>query len=113
MRQKPSERAAKTEGVGVFAESGDAKGDVFVERNAEFFGAFDDIFAADAASERFVFHAFFHRADFQVQNAFRWTYISASSEKSRQFVASKQGVFERALPSNARIFRVRKNRANQ
>ena len=37
------ERAAKAEGIGLFAHGPDAEGDVVFERNAEFGSALDDI----------------------------------------------------------------------
>jgi len=49
----------------------DAEGDMFFERDADFFGAFDDVFTADAARERFVLLCSLHGAGFQVQNTFR------------------------------------------
>ena len=38
----------------------DAKGDVLIQGNAQFLGAFDDILAAYGAGEGFVFHPFAH-----------------------------------------------------
>ena len=73
------ERATEAEGVGVFAQGSNAKGDVLVERDAEFFGTFYNVFATDAAREGFVFHALFHGTDFEVEDAFRGTYVSAGA----------------------------------
>ncbi len=64
------QRAAQAEGVGVFAQRLDTESDVLVEGNAEFRGAFDDVLAADPTGESLILHAFFHRTDFQIKNAF-------------------------------------------
>src|SRR6266849_11024425 len=63
--------AAEAEGVGVFAEGGDAEGDVLFEGDAQLFGAFADVFAADAFGEGLVFHAAFDGIHFQIEDAFR------------------------------------------
>jgi hypothetical protein len=44
----------------MLAQRADAKSDVLLERDAEFFGAFAYIFAGDAFGEEFVFHAALH-----------------------------------------------------
>ena len=62
--------AAEAEGVAVGAHGFEAEFDVIFERDAEFFGAFADVVARDAAGECFVLHALFHGIDFQIQNAF-------------------------------------------
>src|SRR5208337_114452 len=69
-RRGTLQRAAQAEGVGVFAQRLDAERDVLIERNPELSGALDDVFAVDAAGEGFILHAFFHRTDFQIKNAF-------------------------------------------
>src|SRR5260370_40928717 len=56
----PLERSAETQRVSVFAQSGDAEGDVLFERHAKFFGAFAHVLARDALGKKFVFHAAFH-----------------------------------------------------
>ena len=62
--------SAEAEGVAIGAHGFEAKFDVIFERDAEFFGAFADVVARDAAGECFVFHSLFHGIDFQIQNTF-------------------------------------------
>ena len=107
------ERAAEAESVGFFAHGGDAEADVIVERDAEFFSALDDVFATDASGEGFVFHAFFYRADFEIEDAFGRTDVGAGGEKAGKLVAREQRVLQRSLARNAGIFRVGKNGADE
>ena len=107
------EGAAEAEGVGLFAHGGDAEGDVLVERDVEFFGALAHVFAADGAGEGFVLHALFNRANFQVEDAFGGTNVSAGSEKAGEFVAGEKGVFEMRFASDAGVIGVGKDGANQ
>ena len=96
------DRAAEAEGISLFAHGGDAEGDVFVERDAEFLDAFDYVFAADAAGKGFVFHSFFDRADFKIEDAFGRTDVSAGGEKAGKFVAGEQRVLESSLAGRHR-----------
>ena len=54
----------------MLAHSGDAEGDVVVEGEGEFGGAFLDVVAADVAGEGFVLEAFFDGGGFEVEDAF-------------------------------------------
>lgn len=104
--------AAEAEGVGLFAKCGDAKTDVFFERDAKLFRALDDIFTADAARERFVLHALFHGADLEIENTLRGAHVGACGQKSRQFIAGEKSVFERGLARDTGIVSMRKDGAN-
>ena len=53
----------------MFAESRDAKGDVFFERDAKLFGAFADVLAADAFGEGFIFQPALHGVHFEIEDA--------------------------------------------
>src|SRR5580704_8891860 len=97
----PLQSAADTEGVGIFAEGGYAEGNVVVEGDAELFGAFDYVFAGDAAGESFVFHALFHGAGLEIEDAFGGAHQGAGDEEAGELVAGKERVFERRLPRHA------------
>jgi hypothetical protein len=107
------EGAAEAEGVGLFAHGGDAEGDVLVERDVQFLGTLEHVFAADGAGEGFVLHALFDGADFQVQDAFGGTNISAGGEKPGELVASEEGVFELGFASDASVIGVGEDGANE
>src|SRR5215469_3719421 len=77
-----SKRAAEAEDVGLLAHRGDAKRDVIIERNAEFFSALDHVFAADGASKGLVFHPLFHRSGFKIKNALRWAHVRACRKEA-------------------------------
>jgi len=62
--------AAEAEGVRGISHGLNAERNVLVERHAQFFGALQNIFAADSTGEGFVLHALLYGADFQVKNAF-------------------------------------------
>ena len=94
----------------MFAQCLDAEGDVLVKRNAEFGCAFDDVFAIDAAGEGFILHAFFHRTDFQIKNAFRGAHIGAGGKEAGEFVAREEGVFEERFARHAAIIGKRRRR---
>jgi hypothetical protein len=66
----PQQGAAEAELVGLGAEGFDAEGDVVVQGDIEFGGAFDYVVATDAAGEGFIFEALFDGADFEVEDAF-------------------------------------------
>ena len=85
---------------------------MFFERDANFFGAFDDIFAANAASERFVLHAFLHGTGFQIQNTFRWSHIRAGGNEAGEFVAGEQRFLQRRIAGDAGVIGVGKNGAD-
>ena len=89
--------AAEAQGVGLFTHGGDAEGDVLFQRDAEFFGAFTNVVAANAFSERFILESAFNRIHLQVEDAFRWADVGAGSEKSCEFVASEESVLEGRL----------------
>ena len=97
----------------MLAHGGDAQGDVLVEGNAELFGAFYYILAVDAAGEGFVFHAFFDRADLEVENAFRRPDIGTSGEEAGEFVAGKEGVLELGLAGNVAVIGVGEDGADR
>jgi hypothetical protein len=107
------EGAAEAESVSLFAHGGDAEGDVFVERDAEFLGAFYYVFAADAAGEGFVFHSFLDRAGFEIEDAFGGTDVSAGGEKAGEFVAGEKRVLESSLAGNTGVFRMGENGADE
>ena len=102
----PLQGAAEAEGVGVFAEGGDTEGDVIVEGEAEFFSAFDYVFAGDAPGECFVFHTFFHGAGFEIEDAFRGANQGAGDKEAGEFVTSEERVFQRRLAGNVAVVRV-------
>src|SRR5205814_3493377 len=89
--------------------SGDAEGDVLFQWHAKFFGTLAHVLARDALGEELVFHATLHRIHFQIQNTLRRTHVSASSEESGDFVASKECVLQRGLPWHTAIIRVRED----
>jgi hypothetical protein len=95
--------AAEAEGVGLFAEGGDAEGDMVFERDAQLFGAFADVVAADAFGEGLVFHAAFDGIHFQVEDALRRANVGAGGEKAGQFVAGEEGVLEGRLARHVAI----------
>lgn len=96
----------------MLAKSVDAEGNMFVERNAQFFSALDNVFATDTLGEGFVFHAPFHEADFQVENALGRPDVGAGDEETGQFIAGEERVFEWSLAGNAGIIGVGKNGPN-
>ena len=104
--------SAEADRVGIFAQRADAEGDVFFERDAEFFGAFADVFARDAAGEGFILQALFHRIDFQIENTFRRADVTAGGEKAGEFIAGKERVLERRLARDTGIVRMRENGAD-
>src|SRR5258708_26728333 len=97
--------AAEAEGVGVLAHRGDAEGNVLFQGDAELFGAFADVVAADAFGKGLVFQAAFHGIHFQIEDAFRGADIGAGGEEAGQFVAGEEGVLERGLAGGGRINR--------
>ena len=104
--------AAQAERVGSGAHGFDAEGDMIVERDAEFFGAFDDILTADASRKRFVLHPFFHRACFQIENALGRPNIRTGGDEAGEFVAREKRVLERRLPRDIAVIGVGKNGAD-
>src|SRR5271167_1448545 len=106
------EGAAEAQGVGLFAHGGDAETDVIVERDAELLGALDDVFAADATGERFVFHALLHGAGFEVEDAFRGADVGAGGEEAGEFVTGEEGMLEGRLTGYTRVVRMREDCAD-
>ena len=98
--------AAKAEGVGFAAHGFDAEGDVLFERYADLFGAFGDVFAANAAGERFVLHAFLDGTCFQIQNTFRWSHVRAGGNEAGEFVAGEQRFLQRCIACDASVIGV-------
>lgn len=90
----------------MFAHGGDAEGDVFFERDAEFFGAFDYIFTADASREGFVFHALFDGAGFKIEDALRRTDVGAGGEEAGELIAGKKCVLKRRFAWDAAVIGV-------
>lgn len=107
------EASAQAESVGLLAHRGDAKGDVLIERDAEFFSAFHNVLATHTAGESLIFHALSHGANFEIENALRRTNIGAGCEKTGEFVTSEKRVLERSLPRDAGVIGVRENGADE
>ena len=82
------------------------------EGKVEFGGALDYVFAGDAASEGFVFHAFFDGAGFEIEDGFGGADEGAGGEKTREFVAGEEGVFEGSLARSVAIAGVGENGAD-
>ncbi len=104
--------AAEAEGVGLHAHGGDAKADVFFERDAELLRAFADVLAADAFGEGFIFQAALHGVHLEIEDALRRADVSARGEKAGELVTSEKRVLEGRLARDAGIIRVREDRAN-
>lgn len=96
----------------MFPHRGNAEGDVFFQRNAEFFGSLDYVFAVDAARKGFVLQAFLHGTCFQIKDTFRWANIRAGGDEACELVASEEGVFESGLPRNVAVVGVRQDGAD-
>src|SRR5262249_39681018 len=107
-----ADAAAQAQGVGVLAEGGNAKGDMFLETNAQFFGASADVVAADPFSKGFIFQAAFDGINLEIEDAFRRAYIGARSQKAGQLVAGKQRVLQSGLSRDVAIVGVRKDGPN-
>ena len=97
----------------MFAHGGDAERDVVVEGDPQFFRAFDYVFAADAAGEGFVFHAFLHRTHFQIEDAFRGTDVGAGGKEASEFIAGEEGTLERGFARDIAIVGVREDGADE
>jgi hypothetical protein len=94
------------------AEGGDAEGDVVFEGDAQFFGAFADVFAAYAFGEGFVFEAALHGIHFQIEDALRGAHVGAGGEEAGEFVAGEEGVLERGLTGDVAVVGVGENGAD-
>jgi len=77
------------EGVGLAAHGFDAEGDMFFERDADFFGALMTSSRLTRARTLWSFMRFFTEAGFQVQNTFRWPHIRASGNEAGEFIAGE------------------------
>src|SRR6266478_266946 len=71
----------------------DAESDVLFEIQTEVGGAFDDVFAVDAAGEGFVFHFFPDGWGFDLRERFSRLDESASGYESGKFIAGEKSFF--------------------
>src|SRR5260370_1551988 len=109
-----SERSTEAEGVGMLAHEPDDVGDVLLQRNAEEFGAGDEVLALDAARERLVLHPLLHRARLEVKNALARSDERRCGNETAQLIAREQRLLEQTVARHTGDFlRVRENRANR
>ena len=106
----PSERTAGDEATQITSKT---CSDPIIERNAQFFGALDHVFAADGASKGLVFHPLLHRTGFKIKNALRRAHVRACRKEAGKLIAGKESSFKRGLPRNAGVVRVREYGADQ
>jgi len=104
--------ASEPDSVGFGTHGFNAEGDVFFERDGEFFRAFNHIFAIYPPRKGFVLHAFLYRTGLQIQNAFGRADVRAGGNETGEFVAGKESFLELGIARHARVIRVRKNRAD-
>jgi len=101
--------AVEAKGRGHGAERFDAKGDVLVERDAQFLRAFVNIFAADTAGERFVLQFFLHRSGFHFMDAFRRLDERAGGQETGELVAGEKSLIELRDAGYPGLIRVTEN----
>jgi len=104
--------SAQTKRISNLTHSCDAKGDVFLDRDGQFFRAFADIVAIDAAREGFVLEFALHRIGFDLENALSRFDQGACGQEAGKFVASKQSMFERRFARNVAVIGVGNDGAN-
>jgi hypothetical protein len=98
--------AVETELGSDAAKGVDAEGDMILKGDAEFFGAFVNVIAIDAASEGLVLQFFLYTGGFHFMNAFAGFDESAGGQESGQFVAGEKGAIELRFAWNATVIGV-------
>lgn len=88
------------------AKGVDAKGDMILKRDTEFFGAFVHVIAIDAASEGLVLQFFLYAGGFHFVNAFAGLDEGAGGQESGQFVAGEKGAIELRFALDPRVIGV-------
>src|SRR5260370_40643773 len=69
----------------------DTESDVLFEIQTEVGGAFDDVFAVDAAGEGFVLHFFTDGWDLSLGERFSWFHKRTGGDEARELIARQHG----------------------
>ena len=95
------------------AKGVDNEAAMFVEAQAQLFGAFPEVIAIDGTRKRFIFHTFLDRTDLKGVEAPIRPYERACNEKTAKLIRGKEGVLHKTLPADTRIIGVRQDRSNE